>query len=165
MHRHESRRSLAVGLALAAAACASPAADRPPALPPISPIMIPPAMAAAQADELTGRAWSWQRSTFSGKSDVVPDAPERYTLEFMPDGRARLRADCNRGSAPYQAGANRTLSLGPAAVTKMGCPPGSQDSEYLRELGSVAGYRLVDGGLVLTLGADGGAMRFAPIAR
>ena len=44
----------------------------------------------------------------------------------MPDGRVQLRADCNRGGARYDAGAGRTLTFSPAAITKMGCPPGSQ---------------------------------------
>jgi heat shock protein HslJ len=164
MHRLRSRGTLVLGgLVLAVTACGAPAADK--RLPAVTPIMMPPAIAAASGDELPGRTWVWQGTTFSGDREVVPDAPERYTLEFMPDGRVRLRADCNRGSAHYEAGANRALALTPAAITKKGCPPGSKDSEFLRALGDVAGYRFIEGDLVLALKLDGGAMRFAPAAR
>jgi heat shock protein HslJ len=165
MHRSESRRAIVAGVALCAAACAAPAADKPAALPPITPIMIPPPIAAGTAGELAGRTWSWQGSRLAGNREVVPDAPERYTLEFRPDGRVQLRADCNRGGASYQAGANGALSLGPAAITKIGCPRGSKDTEFLRQLGEVAGYRFVDGDLVLALKADAGSMRFTPATR
>jgi heat shock protein HslJ len=166
MYRHETLRAAAFALALVVAACsAPPASQKPVALPTVTPIMIPPAMAEGGDDELAGRVWSWQGTTYAGNRQVVPDAPERYSLQFMPDGRVQLRADCNRGGARYELGTNRALTLGPAAVTKMGCPPGSKDTEFLRQLGDVAGYRLVDGNLVLALNSDSGSMRFAPLAR
>ena len=166
MDRYAALRAAAFSLALAGAACSgAPASQKPAALPTVTPIMIPPAMAASDGDELVGRAWAWQSTTYSGDRRVVPEAPERYSLQFMPDGRVQLRADCNRGGARYETGVNRALSLGPAAVTKIGCPAGSKDGEFLRQLGEVAGYRFVDGELVLALNVNGGAMRFAPLAR
>ena len=149
---------------LAVAACGTPPAAAP-ALPPVTSIMIPPALAANDADGLVGRAWAWQRTQFSDGKVVVPDAAERYTLEFLADGRVQLRADCNRGGARFDAGAGRTLTLSPAAVTKMGCPPGSQGSEFLRELQQVAAYVFAGGNLVLTLRVDAGSMYFVPLAR
>ncbi|HET9046437.1 MAG TPA: META domain-containing protein [Casimicrobiaceae bacterium] len=155
--------ALAVG-ALAVAACGTPPAAAP-ALPPVTPIMIPPALAASDGDALVGRAWAWQRTQFADGKFVVPDAAERYTLEFQADGRVQLRADCNRGGARFDAGAGRTLTLSPAAVTKMGCPAGSQGSEFLHELSQVSAYLFASGNLVLTLRADAGSMLFAPAAR
>ena len=96
---------------------------------------------------------------------IAADAPERYTLEFLADGRVQLRADCNRGSAGYTLGADRTLSLTPAATTKAGCPPGSKDAEFLRELAEVASYMQSNGDLVLLLKTESGSMRFSPLAR
>jgi para-nitrobenzyl esterase len=90
---------------------------------------------------------------------VAPDAPERYTLLFQPGGRVNLRADCNRGSASYLLNGSE-LSFGPIALTKMLCPPGSRDAEFLRQLGAVAAQSLRGGELTLTLG-DGAIMRFA----
>ena len=149
---------------LAVPACGTPPAAAP-ALPPVTSIMIPPAIAASDGDALVGRVWAWQRTQFSDDKVVVPDAPERYTLEFLAEGRVQLRADCNRGGARYDAGAGRTLTLSPAAVTKMGCPAGSQGAEFLRELSQVAGFLFANGNLVLTLRVDTGSMFFAPAAR
>jgi heat shock protein HslJ len=159
------RRDVALATTLLLlAACGAPESKAPP-LPPVTPIMVPPAIAADSANVLAGRAWAWQGSRLADGTNVAVDAPERYTIEFMPDGRVQLRADCNRGNAGYTAGANRALSLTPAATTKMGCPPGSKDTVFLRQLAEVSGYSLVDGGLVLALKADVGSMRFAPLAR
>ena len=51
------------------------------------------------------------------------------------------------------------MKLSAAALTKMGCPAGSQDSEFVAALARVASYTVVNGELVLTLG-DGATMRF-----
>ena len=77
----------------------------------------------------------------------------------------RLRADCNRGGAGYATGANRSLTMTPAATTKMGCPAGSKGTEFVRQLAEVSGYDFVDGDLVLTLKSNAGAMRFTPAAK
>jgi heat shock protein HslJ len=150
--------------ASALAACAAPSA-KAPSLPPVTPIMIPPTIAADGAGALAGRIWAWQRTQLADDKVVVAAAPERYTLEFMADGRVQLRVDCNRGGARYDVGAGRTLTLSAAATTKMGCPPGSQGTEFLRQLAQVGAYLFVDGNLVLTLRLDAGAMTLAPLAR
>jgi hypothetical protein len=51
------------------------------------------------------------------------------------------------------------MKLSAAALTKMGCPAGSQDTEFVAELARVASYTVVSNELVLTL-TDGGTMRF-----
>jgi heat shock protein HslJ len=158
------RRDAALATLLLLVACSAPE-SKTPALPPVTPIMVPPAIAADSANALAGRAWAWQGTRLANGTNVAVDAPERYTIEFMADGRVQLRADCNRGNAGYTAGANRALSLTPAATTKMGCPPGSKGTVFVQQLAEVAGYSLVDGDLVLTLKADAGSMRFASIAR
>ena len=158
------RRDAALATVLLFVACSAPESKAPP-LPPVTPIMVPPAIAADSASALGGRAWAWQGTRLADGTNVAVDAPERYTIEFMQDGRVQLRADCNRGNAGYTMGANRALSLTPAATTKMGCPPGSKDTVFLRQLAEVAGYSLVDGGLVLTLKAEAGSMRFTSLAR
>jgi heat shock protein HslJ len=88
---------------------------------------------------------------------VAVASPERYTLAFQAGGRVLLRADCNRGSGSYEVNGS-AMKMGPAATTKMGCPPDSQDGEFLRQLARVAGFSVAGGELVLTL-RDGGTMR------
>ena len=121
-------------------------------------------MAAGSSDELVGRAWQWQATELPGDRQIIPEAPERYTLQFMADGNVQVRADCNRGGAKYLVGANGALTLSPAFLTKMGCPPGSKDTEFVHQLGEVSGYRFVDGNVLLAL-KSGGSMRFAAFAR
>jgi hypothetical protein len=55
--------------------------------------------------------------------------------------------------------------LTPAATTKAGCPPGSKDAEFLRELVEVGSYMQSNGDLVLLLKTESGSMRFSPLAR
>jgi len=145
-----------------AGACSANETTTKPSLPPITPIMVPPTMTNATEPALGGRVWAWQSTALAGGERMVPDAPERYTIEFQPDGRVQLRADCNRGGAGYAAGANRSLSMTPAATTKMGCPSGSKGTEFVRQLAEVTSYDFVDGNLVLTRKSNAGAMRFTP---
>ena len=72
-----------------------------------------------------------------------------------------LRADCNRGSGAYEVNGS-AMKLSPAAVTKMGCPPGSQDSEFLQALSRVTGYAIDGKELTLTL-SGGGSMSFRAV--
>jgi heat shock protein HslJ len=87
-------------------------------------------------------------------------APESYTLAFDGGGRVNVRADCNRGGGSYEVDGTG-IKFGAIALTRMGCPPGSQDGEFLRSLVQAAKYTVDRGELVLTL-ADGAAMRFRP---
>lgn len=87
---------------------------------------------------LTGVVWQW-RHTVTNTDSMTPDDPSRYTIEFGSDGRASIRADCNRGSGSYQVMGNQ-LSFGPIATTLAACPPGSLDSDFLRQLNDAGVY-------------------------
>jgi len=116
----------------------------------------PPTLAASSSD-LTGRPWHWQRTEVDGRS-IVASAPDRYTLTFEGGGRVLVRADCNRGSGSYEIN-GASMKLGPAALTRMGCPAGTQDAEFVQPLVRVTSYAIDNGELVLTLGSSG-SMRF-----
>jgi heat shock protein HslJ len=120
----------------------------------------PPPMIAAGDSLLTGTRWAWQSTQLKDGTRIVPDAPERYTLEFQPGGQVHVRADCNRGSASYLLN-DTALSFGPVALTKMMCPPGSRDAEFLKELAAVAQQSVTGPELVLTLQGNAATMRFA----
>jgi len=158
-----SRAATAVVAALLSG-CAANETSPKAALPPVTPIMVPPAMKADADPTLAGRVWTWQSSELRGER-IVPDAPERYTVQFQSDGRVQVRADCNRGGAGYTASADRSLSIMPVATTKMGCPAGSKGTEFVRELAEVDGYDFVDGNLLLKLKSNAGAMRFTTAAK
>lgn len=112
-----------------------------------------------------GSVWEWQETLASSGTRVVAAAPERYTIEFLPDGALRVQADCNRGSGRYETGAGRRLAIGPIATTKKMCPPGTQDAEFLRGLASAVGYRFDGADLVLLPATGDGSMRFRAAAR
>ena len=158
------RLLVACTLGLALAACqdiprAGSAAASAPVNPP-SPVpanALPPVITAS-SDQLVGPVWQWQRTQLGSAPVIKAAAPERYTLSFDGGGRVNVRADCNRGGGSYAVD-GIAMKFGGIALTRMGCPPGSQDGEFLRSLDQVARYAFDRGDLVLTL-ADGAAMRF-----
>jgi heat shock protein HslJ len=148
MKRRSAVRSLAAVLALASlAACTTPVTmpweERKPVL--------------------TGTVWRWTETLMSDDTRIRPAAPERYSLEFLPDGVTRVRADCNTGSGRYEMAADRKLTLGRMAVTQAACLPGSLGDAYLRGLANVSGYLFDGDNLVLMLKYDSGTMRFVPL--
>jgi heat shock protein HslJ len=148
---------LPAALALALAACAATDTGTP-----VLPGRInapPPPMAASGDALLTNAVWTWQGTQMADGRRVVPDAPERYTLDFQPGGQVRVRADCNRGSASYLLN-DTALSFGPIALTKMMCPPGSRDAEFLGDLARVTSQRFGGSQLELALRDGAGTMRF-----
>ncbi len=147
---------------LALCACAAPTAGPGPAnAPAYVPANASPPIVSAASNDLVGRMWLWQRTQMRDGRFVAPDAPDRYSLSFQPGGRVNLRADCNRGSGSYEINGG-DMRMGPAAVTKMGCPGGSKDGEFLRDLARVTSYAVANGELALTLAGDVGTMRFRP---
>ena len=152
-------RLVSVAASVLVVACAS--ADSPPVLP--GAVNAPPPAIAPVADAgdtlLTTGIWLWQGTQRGNEVKIVPDAPERYTLEFQPGGRVAVRADCNRGSGSYQLN-GRSLTLGPLALTRAMCAPGSRDVEFLRGLAAVTGHTDNGRELVLTFADNAGSLRF-----
>lgn len=156
------RCTLALLTWLAVAACAVTETGGP-VLP--GRIDAPPPPLAAMADpSLVGTLWTWQGTLMSDDRRIVPDAPERYTLEFQADGKAAIRADCNRGATSFTLSGN-ALTFGPIATTRAMCPPGSRDADFLKGLQEVSRHLFRGDDLVLTLKFDSGSMRFTPAPR
>ena len=133
-------RPIAVALVIATGACAvqDPALAPSAGAPAYVPANATPPMMTVASNEIVGPVWVWQRTQLADGKLVTPAMPDRYTLTF-------------------QGGSG--MKLGAAALTKMGCPAGSQDMEFVAELARVASYGIVNNELTLTL-ADGGTMRF-----
>ena len=146
-----------LAVALVATACAATETGSP--VLPGSVDAPPPPLAPVADVALTGTVWTWQTSTHEDGAIVAPEAPERYTVEFLPGGRVSVRADCNRGSGSYKLDGTR-ITVSAIALTKMLCPPGSRDREFLKDVGEVSGVAYRDGDLVLTTGNEAAAMRF-----
>ena len=122
----------------------------------------PPAAAAA-SDALTGPTWQWQRIQYPDGRSVPATKPDSYTIKFEAGGRYFLQADCNRGGGAYEV-AGGTMKMGPAALTRIACPQGSQDNAFVSALARAGAYAIADGELTLSL-VDGAAMYFRPAGR
>jgi heat shock protein HslJ len=108
---------------------------------------------------LVGVVWKWEQYLESNDSALTVDDPERYTLEFMPDGVVRVRADCNSGSGSYTVSGNQ-LTIEIQALTMAMCPPDSLSDQYLKLLDDVVSYVPDGGKLALSLTMDAGIMTF-----
>jgi para-nitrobenzyl esterase len=117
------------------------------------------ATTAVATQELTGNPWHWV-ATQTPVEWIVPADPALYTIQFNPDGSAVLRADCNRGRGTYTTGEGGSLAIGPVAITRAMCPPGSLDTKYLQQLSNVAHYFFRGDTLYIDQKIDSGTMRF-----
>ena len=86
-------------------------------------------------------------------------APERYTLQFLPEGKVQARFDCNTGGGTYTISA-RSLSFGPLILTRKACPPDSLDGRYMRDLQQVVAFDVKNDRLYLELSDESSTMRF-----
>jgi len=121
-----------------------------------------PPPAAAQPG-LGGTAWQLVR--FQGGDDTVltPDDRAKYTLAFGADGTVTARIDCNRGRGTWTSPGPSQLALGPPALTRAMCPPGSLHDRIVRDWSFVRSYVLRDGHLFLARFADAGIHELEPI--
>ena len=134
----------ALFLALACAACATPA---------------PPATQA-----LGGTAWQFAKFQGGDGRVVLPDDQAKYTIAFSADGGVNVRFDCNRGRGSWKSAAPGQLLFGPLALTRAMCPPGSLHDQLVKHWFYVRSYVLTNGRLYLSLMADGGIYEFEPQA-
>ena len=109
---------------------------------------------------------SWQLVKFQGSDDttLTPDDPAKYTIQFGADGGLSARIDCNRGRGTWKSSGPSQLQLGPLALTRAMCPPGSLHDRIVKDWNFVRSYVIKDGHLFLSLMADGGIYEFEPIA-
>jgi len=112
--------------------------------------------------QLTGVLWQWQETrSNTGEVTMRPDDPTHYTVEFLPEGRLAIQADCNRAMGTYTVtGAQLELQIG--GVTRMACPPGSFMDPFLADLARAVSYTIQQ---TLTVAlSGGGVMQFTAMA-
>jgi heat shock protein HslJ/membrane-bound inhibitor of C-type lysozyme len=119
----------------------------------------PPPVAAS----LGGTAWRLVKFQGSDDTTLRPDDTAKYTIEFHADGGLTARIDCNRGRATWKSPGPSQLRLGPLALTRAMCPPGSLHDRIVKDWSFVRSYVLKEGHLFLALMADGGIYEFEPI--
>jgi heat shock protein HslJ len=103
---------------------------------------------------LEGVAWVLDSDSTGSLVDPAP-SDARVDIRFQ-DGELRGNSGCNTYGGPYEADGDGSISFGAMSVTAMACveePRMALESAYLQALGTVSGFQLTDGGLVLTGGA------------
>ncbi|WP_374448159.1 META domain-containing protein [Stella sp.] len=98
----------------------------------------------------------WQATRLSDGSTVAD--PARLTIAFGTDGRAAIRADCNRGSGAWSSPAPGRIAFGAIATTRMACLAPSQGDRFLADLAAAARYRLRDSELAIAPESAGSAL-------
>ncbi len=109
---------------------------------------------------------SWQLLKFQGSDDktLTPDDKTKYTIEFSTDGGLTVRIDCNRGRGAWKSSGASQLQLGPLALTRAQCPPGSLHDQIVKHWEFIRSYIIKDNHLFLALMADGGIYEFESIS-
>lgn len=110
---------------------------------------------------------SWQLVKFHGSDDktLVPSDRTKYTIQFEAGGRLIARIDCNRGRGTWKSSSASQIELGPLALTRTQCPPGSLHDQIVKQWGNIRSCVVRDGHLFLALMADGGVYEFEPLAK
>lgn len=107
---------------------------------------------------LSSTRWRLVRLESSDGTTIVPVDPSRYTLEFGADGALSGQADCNRIHGRWTA-SGTSMTLGPFAMTRAMCPPGSLSDRYVRSLESAVSWRVVADRLAIAMRTDAGILR------
>lgn len=111
---------------------------------------------------LAGTAWRLVEIRSTDGTVDRPGDEARYMLYFDADGAVRIMADCNRGRGTWASEHPSKLRFGAIATTQMMCPEGSISDRYLSYFQRVRSYALREGRLLLTTGAQGPTIEFAP---
>ncbi len=106
--------------------------------------------------DLGGTSWQLVKFASSDGKALVPDDRTKYTIGFAADGSLAARIDCNRGRGTWKSPAPNQLQLGPLALTRAVCPPGSLHDHIVKRWSSIRTYVVKDGHLFLSLAGDGG---------
>lgn len=142
---------------------AQPTATSTPIATPVAPTAVPAptikplATVEVAPQGLVGVVWTLLRFEYmSGKVTAI-DQPDRYTVEFLADGRVQVKADCNTGSGTYRMSGDR-LTIENIGVTKIACPAGSQGDKFVQSLGMAISYVLDGASLTISMSYDAGDM-------
>ncbi|MGA9273783.1 MAG: META domain-containing protein [Candidatus Cybelea sp.] len=112
---------------------------------------------------LPNTSWQLLEIRNADGTSLHPDDSTKYTLTFEADGSVVARLDCNSGRGPWKSTSPGAIELGPMALTRVMCPPGSLSDRVAKDWSTVQSYAIEDGHLRLTLSA-GGNYEFVPFS-
>lgn len=107
---------------------------------------------------LRGEPWHLLGLTRPGEDPTLPEGTYSVTFSAHAD-EVLVTADCNNGRATFSAGDDGQLDIGPVALTRMACPPGSISTEFAELLGQAGRFEL-DGSRLELITADSTVLIF-----
>ncbi|MCC7010499.1 MAG: LppP/LprE family lipoprotein [Acidobacteria bacterium] len=139
----------------------------PPVVVPVSASTSATAESPGPARTMALEGTSWQLVAFEGGDGtrLAPDDRTKYTIEFGAAGRLAARIDCNHGRGTWTSDGPNRLEVGPLALTRAMCPPGSLHDQIVRQWANIRSYVIRNGHLFVSLRADGGVYELEPLAR
>jgi heat shock protein HslJ len=105
--------------------------------------------------------WALESFTAGREAEDALGASERYTAQFLPDGRAALRLDCNNGEADFIA-SDGNLEVTNLVTTDALCPDGTHGDVFAAMVTSAESYRFDDTGNLILRGPQG-ALLLRPV--
>jgi heat shock protein HslJ len=117
-----------------------------------------PTPPAGLAPAIIGAPWQWVATLYNNDTKAVPENPENYLLELLPEGQITVRADCNTATGTYMLDGDQ-LSINVTASTMMACPPGSLADQFIEDLNAAQSYMMDGEDLIIVLKLDTGSMR------
>jgi heat shock protein HslJ len=112
---------------------------------------------------LAGTSWVWTMTQMNDGAVKSPVTEGVFTLTFGDDGTASATTDCNTFNGTYTEGADGVLVIDLPVATRMACPDGSQEQEFITDVTSISRYLVTEEGvLALLLPVDSGSMLFDP---
>jgi para-nitrobenzyl esterase len=115
-----------------------------------------------QSTGLGGTSWQLVRFRGGEGNTLTPDDKGKYTFTFFSDGAFATRVDCNRGRGHWRSPAPGQVEIGPLALTRLTCAPGSLHDQIVKQLNFIRSYLIKDEHLYLSLMADGGTYELEP---
>jgi heat shock protein HslJ len=114
----------------------------------------------ASADTIPPLIWELTELTAANGQPASIAEPARYTVQFLPDGKIAVGADCNSVAGTYVID-HGSLRITLTATTLALCPPDSQAEPFLGLLEQATSFDYdADGNLLIHAGQ--GALRFRP---
>ncbi len=110
--------------------------------------------------QITNRKWVWVNTLMNNDTVTSPKKMDAFSITFNEDGSVTGTTDCNNFFGQYLVDGNK-LSFGQFGSTMMACE-GSQETEFLKNLGEIESYFInnTDNTLVLLIKYDSGSMIF-----
>jgi len=118
---------------------------------------------AIDSPSLAGTSWRLVKFQGSDGMTLTPEDRSKYTIAFGAYGQLTARVDCNRGRGNWKSSGSNQLQVGPLALTRAACRPGSLHDQIVKQWRSIRSYVVRDGHLFLVLMADGGIYEFEPL--